>query len=166
MELKQITSWEDFDSVEDLLRNDEKSWLLESGPITRRIKNIGNFYLELINDSVMNVNKEDADFINSSKKDIRVREVILYCDKHPLVYAKSLLPVETINKGFKPLGSLGKKPLGDILFDKSIFRRDTKVYSAFQGPHSKNYWGRKVKYFANGYPFSVMEIFLIENNNA
>ena len=68
MELKQITSWEDFDSVEDLLRNDEKSWLLESGPITRRIKNIGNFYLELINDSVMNVNKEDADFINSSKK--------------------------------------------------------------------------------------------------
>ena len=84
----------------------------------------------------------------------------------PLVYAKSLLPVETINKGFKPLGSLGKKPLGDILFDKSIFRRDTKVYSVFQGSHSKNYWGRKVKYFANGYPFSVMEIFLIENNNA
>ena len=93
--------------------------------------------------------------------DIKVREVILLGNKVPKVYAKSLIPVHTVEEGFSKLGSLGTKPLGDILFEKDIFNKVDVLYSTFK--HEVNiFWGRKTKYLVKNLPFSVMEIFLIE----
>ena len=39
MKLKKISSWKDFESIESKISNSEiRSWLLENGPITKRIK--------------------------------------------------------------------------------------------------------------------------------
>ena len=39
MKLKKISSWKNFESVESkILNNEIRSWLLEKGPITKRIK--------------------------------------------------------------------------------------------------------------------------------
>jgi chorismate lyase len=52
----------------------------------------------------------------------QVREVILWCDERPCVYAQSWLPEQTLNT-LRPLADLGERPLGDYIFQhKSLTR--------------------------------------------
>ena len=94
---------------------------------------------------------------------MKIREVILYGNQNPRVYAQSIIPVETINQGLSKLGKLGTKPLGDILFEKNIFKKENTVFAQFKD--KKNiFWGRKTKYNVKNKPFSVMEVFLIDQD--
>ena len=161
MQLKQISEWVNKDDMEVLLSDEEiKSWLLEKGPITERIKMNNNFELNLIRDEVDKINKDDKIFLDNIGGDIKVREVILLGNDIPLVYAKSYIPIFTINKGLKKLGHLGKKPLGDILFEKNLFQKKETMFTKFLYLNSEH-WGRRSKYHINGLPLSVMEVFLI-----
>ena len=99
-------------------------------------------------------------FLEESSDKIKVREVILMGNNIPRVYAKSLIPIRTIENGFSRLGELGTKPLGDILFEKEIFKKTNVVYAQFQDQDSI-FWGRKTKYIVKNMPLSVMEVFLI-----
>jgi len=164
MKLKKISSWKIFESVESKISNNEiRSWLLEKGPITKRIKKNGAFKLHLIQDKLSFVKQEDKDFIDCKSNEIKLREVILFCENEPIVFAQTIIPFETISNGFKKLGNLGNKPLGDILFEKDIFTKDKVVYALFEN-ESGLYWGRKAKYLVKGFKFSVMEVFLINAN--
>ncbi len=162
MKLKQKSSWITCEEMMKLVNSDYiKSWLIENGPITKRISDNENFELNLIRDEIDEVDERDKKYLGNITGDIKVREVILLGNKVPKVYAKSLIPVHTIEEGFSKLGSLGTKPLGDILFEKDIFNKVDVVYSTFK--HEVNiFWGRKTKYLVKNLPFSVMEIFLIE----
>lgn len=51
-----------------------------------------------------------------------LREVILWCNDHPCVYAQSWLPRATIEK-LTPLAELGERPLGDYIFQHQGLRR-------------------------------------------
>ena len=140
--------------------NSIKSWLIENGPITKRISVNEDFELNLIRDEIDKVNEIDEKYLGNCVGDIKVREVILLGNKMPKVYAKSLIPVNTIKNGFSKLGNLGTKPLGDILFEKDIFKKVDVTYSTFSD-EVNIFWGRKTKYLVKNLPFSVMEIFLI-----
>tara|TARA_X000000368_G_scaffold379255_1_gene334219 strand:- start:9460 stop:9948 length:489 start_codon:yes stop_codon:yes gene_type:complete len=151
-----------------------KSWLLEEGPITKRIKTNEEFKLKLIHDDLGRANKSERSFLgylNGDKDSIKmnIREVILYGNKNPKVYARSVIPIETINQGLSKLGELGAKPLGDILFEKNIFKKENTVYAKFKWFSSfisekSIFWGRKTKYNVKNKPFSVMEVFLINQD--
>ena len=162
MKLKQKSSWITYEEMMKLVNSDYiKSWLIECGPITKRISDNENFELNLIRDEIDEVDERDKKYLGNITGDIKVREVILLGNKVPKVYAKSLIPVHTVEEGFSKLGSLGTKPLGDILFEKDIFNKVDVLYSTFK--HEVNiFWGRKTKYLVKNLPFSVMEIFLIE----
>jgi len=165
MKLKKISSWRNFESIESKIsKNEIHSWLLENGPITKRIKKNGSFKLHLIQDKLSYIEQEDKDFIDCVSDEIKLRQVILFCNNAPLVFAQTIIPVETISNGFEQLGNLGNKPLGDILFEKDIFTKDKVVYALFENA-SNFYWGRKAKYLVKGYKFSVMEIFLIDSDD-
>ena len=76
MQLKQISEWVNKDDMEVLLSDEEiKSWLLEKGPITKRIKLNHNFELNLIRDEVDQINQDDKVFLDNIECDIKVREV-------------------------------------------------------------------------------------------
>ena len=151
-----------YEAIEHELTNAEiKSWLLEQGPITKRIKSMKEFRLELIQDELSDVNEDEILFLNIHTKEIRVREVILYGNENPMVFARTIIPIATIEKGLKELGTLGNKPLGDILFEKDIFSKNDIVFATFYDGKSL-FWGRKIKYTVKDQPFSVMEVFLIK----
>jgi chorismate--pyruvate lyase len=162
MKLNKISSWKNFETIESKIPNDAiRSWLLESGPITKRIKQKGTFRLHLIQDKFSSIKQDDKDFIECTSNEIKLREVLLYCDDSPIVFAQTIIPAETISRGLKQLGNLGSKPLGDILFEKDVFTKDKVLYALFE-KNSRFYWGRKAKYMVRGYKFSVMEVFLID----
>ena len=164
MKLKQISKWISYEAMISQLKNEIiKSWLLEEGPITKRIKSNEKFELKLLRDDLGNVNKLDRSFLGYLNGDMKIREVILYGNQNPRVYAQSIIPVETINEGLSKLGELGTKPLGDILFEKKIFKKEATIFAQFKD--EKNiFWGRKTKYNVKNKPFSVMEVFLIDQN--
>ena len=165
MQLKQLSSWGSFNSIKDKVHNEIiTSWLLEKGPITKRIKKTGSFQLNLIQDKLSQISIDDKKFINTESKKIKKREVILLCNDLPIVFDQTIIPTETIENGFSELGNLGTKPLGYILFEKDIFVRNSIVFASFTND-SNTYWGRKAKYSVKGYRFSVMEIFLINEND-
>ena len=162
MKLKQNSSWMTYKEMINQVKNDSiKSWLSESGPITKRISANENFELNLLREEIDEVDETEKKYLGNFIGDIKVREVVLLGNKVPKVYAKSLIPVKTIKKGFSKLGSLGTKPLGDILFEKNIFNKIDVMYSSFVHEDSI-FWGRKTKYLVKNLPFSVMEIFLID----
>jgi chorismate--pyruvate lyase len=164
MKLEQLLPWDYFESIESQIKNDEiKSWLQEVGPITKRIKSNKEFKLELIQDELDIVKASEREFLKTNSNDIRVREVILYANQDPFVFARTIIPTSTIQKGLSDLGKIGNKPLGDILFEKEIFSKEIVLCSSFKRKN-KIFWGRISKYTVKGYPFSVMEVFLINDN--
>jgi chorismate--pyruvate lyase len=163
MKLEQKSPWDTFEAIEPLINSDEiKSWLLEKGPITKRIKTMGTFKLKLIQDKISEVEKSEILFLNSKKGKFRVREVKLFCNGEPKIFARTIIPVITIEEGFSDLGKIGNKPLGDILFEKKIFTKEEIVFASFKYEEYL-FWGRNTKYTVKGYPFSVMELFLIND---
>jgi len=129
MKLKQKSSWITYKEMLNKVKSDSvKSWLTENGPITKRISANEDFELSLIRDEIDKVDEMDKKYLDNEVGDIKVREVILLGNKIPKVYAKSLIPVNTIENGFSKLGSLGTKPLGDILFEKNIFNKISYKY--------------------------------------
>jgi chorismate--pyruvate lyase len=161
MELKQISPWTSIESIESKVDASILSWLSESGPITNRIKLSQEFELELLNDEIDEISKEEELFLNSVSKTFRVRRVILLGNKTPVVYAKSVIPTSTIENGLSSLGKIGNAPLGDILFTPGVFTKLDMVCASFLSKEKNVYWGRKIKYSVNSEPISVMEIFLI-----
>jgi len=162
MKLEQISSWNTYEAIEHELTNTEiKSWLLEQGPITKRIKSIAEFRLELIQDELSDATDDEILFLKIDSEEIRIREVILYGNENPMVFARTIIPNTTIEKGLKELGKIGNKPLGDILFEKDIFSKEDIVFATFKDEESL-FWGRKIKYTVKDQPFSVMEVFLIK----
>lgn len=162
MKLEQISSWNTYEAIEHELTNAEiKSWLLEQGPITKRIKSIAEFRLELIQDELSDATEDEILFLKIDSEEIRIREVILYGNENPMVFARTIIPNTTIEKGLKELGKIGNKPLGDILFEKDIFSKEDIVFATFKDEESL-FWGRKIKYTVKDQSFSVMEVFLIK----
>ena len=121
------------------------------------------YKLELIQDELDIVKASEREFLKTNSNDIRVREVILYANQDPFVFARTIIPTSTIQKGLSDLGKIGNKPLGDILFEKKIFSKEIVLYSSFKRKN-KIFWGRISKYTVKGYPFSVMEVFLINDS--
>ena len=161
MELKQISPWTSIESIESKVNTSILSWLSESGPITNRIKLSQEFELELLNDDIDEISKEEELFLNSVSKTFRVRRVILLGNNAPVVYAKSVIPSSTIENGLSSLGKIGNAPLGDILFTPGVFTKLEMVCASFLSKEKNVYWGRKIKYSVNSEPISVMEVFLI-----
>ena len=132
MNLEQISNWTDIENIDQKVSAEVRSWLLEKGPITQRIKLTEEFKLQIICDEEKEVPDSELKFLKFKSKKNRLREVLLHGNNTPRVYARSVIPNETIENGFRKLGELGNKPLGDILFNKNIFKKEHTQYASFK----------------------------------
>ena len=163
MQFNKLTSWMSETKSLEVQNKEILSWLNESGSITSRIKSFSDFKLKLLRDSPGEVDAAVDDLIISNYKENNIREVLLYSDEEPLIYAKSIIPLETIRLGLGVLGNLKENPLGDILFSNPEIKKEYMLFSKFES-NKKIFYGRKGIYTVKGYPFSVCEIFLINDS--
>ncbi|MBD62751.1 MAG: chorismate--pyruvate lyase [Gammaproteobacteria bacterium] len=161
MQPKRINKWLNGSELEEAL-NDQKilSWLNEEGSITERISSIAKFKLEVLNDDIGIAEDEEYRSLEINFDEARIREVILYGDILPIVYARSIIPNLTEVNGFPELGTIGSKPLGDLLFNSKLFDKTRREYSKFKNLDGGVIWGRRTFYLVKDYPLSVMEVFL------
>ena len=162
MKFNKLTSWMSETKSLEVQNNEILSWLNEPRSITSRIKSFSDFKLKLLRDGPGEVDPIDDDLIISNYEENNIREVVLYSDEEPLIYAKSIIPLETIRLGLGLLGNLKENPLGDILFSNPEIKKKYMIFAKFES-NKKIFYGRKGIYTVKGYPFSVCEIFLIND---
>ncbi len=163
MKFNKLTSWMPEIKSLEVQNKEIISWLTESGSITSRIKSFSNFRLKLLRDSPGEVDTVEDDLIITNYEENNIREVVLYSDEEPFIYAKSILPLETIRLGLGALGNLKENPLGDILFSNPQIKKKYMLFAKFE-LNKRIFYGRKGIYTVKGYPFSVCEIFLINDS--
>ena len=163
MQFNKLTSWMSETKSLKVENNEILSWLNEPGSITSRIKSFSDFKLKLLRDGPGEVDASEDDLIISNYKENNIREVLLYSNEEPLIYAKSIIPLETIRLGLGILGNLKENPLGDILFSNPEIKKKYMLFAKFES-NKKIFYGRKGIYTVKGYPFSVCEIFLINDS--
>ena len=163
MQFNKLTSWMSETKSLEVQNNEILSWLNEPGSITSRIKSFSDFKLKLLRDGPGEVNAAEDDLIIKNYEENNIREVVLYSDEEPLIYAKSIIPFETIRLGLGVLGNLKENPLGDILFSNPEIKKKYMLFAKFES-NKGMFYGRKGIYTVKGYPFSVCEIFLINDS--
>lgn len=160
-----------------------KSWLLDPNSLTARLKShCHQFRVELLGQRIEICQKNEAvDLIPVGDK-ILVREVLLFCDEKPQVFARSLLPLSSLTGAEQVLANLGTQSLGQVLFNNPSLERQTIEVAEFDTAHPvgklakqlqlpsqksselssspENLWGRRSIFVLENKPLMVAEVFL------
>ena len=99
MKPQQILNWQSREILSTLQNQEIESWLLEKGPITERIRSSSNFKLEVLKDEFAPIDSINDDLIIKNFPTNKVREVKLFADDNEFIFARSIIPQETIHQG-------------------------------------------------------------------
>ena len=149
-------------------------WLLDPCSLTARFKkHCQQFRIEVLGQQIQACSSEEANDDIQVGEQVLVREVLLYCDDKPQVFARSLLPLRSLTGEEQKLAHLGNQSLGQVLFNNPELIRKNIEISSFHGQgslaklleelslNSKNeMWGRRSVFVLHDKPLMVAEIFL------
>lgn len=150
-------------------------FLFHEGSLTRFIQQRceGVFSIELISESKHQALPDETQFLSLQGEEITfIRKSRLKCDEHAVVYARTIMPQQTIEGENQWLTTLGTKPLGDVLFnDEKTYRTDMRYAKipvncelhneATKGlAISSELWGRQSLFYTAQQPLLITEIFL------
>jgi chorismate--pyruvate lyase len=98
-----------------------------------------------------------------------VREVVLYGNNQPWVFARSLLPVTSLTGPLRHLRKQGNRPLGALLFSLPRLQRSAMMVACITPQHEYvpaeflgdgPVWGRRSVFSIDGRALLVSEVFL------
>lgn len=151
-----------------------QDWLLDPSSLTARLKqHCQKFRVLVLGQSIENCSQEEsnADIIAGEK--VLVREVLLFCDDKPQVFARSLLPLRSLTGNEEQLAQLGDQSLGQVLFNHPDLKRKgievasfdkhstvAELASYYELSVSEPLWGRRSVFVVDEKPLMVAEIFL------
>jgi chorismate--pyruvate lyase len=150
------------------------SWLLDPGSLTARLSQCcARFSVEVIGQEIQPCSIEESTSDINAAEQVLVREVLLYCDDVPQVFARSLLPLKSLTGEEQQLAHLGNQSLGQVLFsNKNLYRKCIEVSAFSQNsavsklalqlelPPRKELWGRRSTFMLHDKPLMVAEVFL------
>jgi chorismate--pyruvate lyase len=151
-----------------------QSWLFDSNSLTARLKqHCQQFRIELLGQKVESCQAHEAVDSIFENEPVLVREVLLYCDDKPQVFARSLLPLSSLTGAEQALANLGTKSLGQTLFNHPSLERKIiniaefsltssvgKLASNLQLTMVNTLWGRRSLFVIDNKPLIVAEVFL------
>lgn len=148
-------------------------WLLEAGSLTRRLIHTCGcrpFRVKLLGEHYCYAALDEAHALGVPEgARVLVREVQLLCDGIPWVYARSLIPVTSLEGSLRRLKRQGTRSLGATLFADRTLRRGplefccVDAFAIPAGIDSKkggNIWGRRSVFHVQNRPLLVSEYFL------
>jgi chorismate--pyruvate lyase len=150
--------------------------LLDPGSLTRRLREAcpGQFRVGVLREYWARPLLSEAQLLGVEPgRYVWTREVQLFCDVQPWVFARTMIPAATLRGGEQRLKRLGDRPLGELLFTDPCAQRG-KVQIARITPgqrlHRRAFgvlaeapaaiWGRRSLFRIDGRPLLVCEIFL------
>lgn len=151
-----------------------QSWLLDPNSLTARLKtHCHQFRVELLGQQIEHCQAHEAVAAIPVGEKVLVREVLLYCDDKPQVFARSLLPMSSLTGAEQVLANLGTQSLGQVLFNNPSLERKVievatfdltssvgKLASDLQLNVTHELWGRRSIFMLENKPLMVAEVFL------
>lgn len=151
-----------------------QSWLLDPNSLTARLKShCQQFRVELLGQRIEFCQEDEAVTLIPTGEQVLVREVLLFCDEKPQVFARSLLPLSSLTGAEKELANLGTQSLGQVLFNNPSLERQTIEVADFDVKSSvaklardlqlevgNPLWGRRSIFVLENKPLMVAEVFL------
>ena len=169
-------NWQNKEIIRIKIKNKFLSrFLFEDGSLSRLIQDEfkGRFHIDLINESwIMPMSYEKKVLSLRDNEIAFIRESYLKCNNKKLVYARTVIPKQTLKKKNQSLTRLGQKPLGKILFSSDKIYRDNikfaritqsnELYSRAKGNCniSSDLYSRQSLFYIKNKPLLVFEVFL------
>ncbi|WP_159822111.1 chorismate--pyruvate lyase family protein [Colwellia sp. 20A7] len=167
------------DANDSSLDENLKSWLLDPASLTLRLKsNCHQFRVELLGQKIEKCQESEAVDLIIAGEGVLVREVLLFCDDIPQVFARSLLPLSSLTGAEQALANLGTQSLGQVMFNNPSLKRKTIEVAEFDATSTvsqlanklsgvtqplvsaNSLWGRRSIFILENKPLMVSEVFL------
>lgn len=155
---------------------DLRHWVLDDESLTAKLKeHAQGFRVSLLGQQPGSMFQDEIDALNLPVDDsptATVREVLLWVDQKPWVFARSVFPEPALLDPQLSLRHLGDRPLGEHLFrqpdlqrspiEMAIFESDTRLGRLNQnlGFAEQKLVGRRSMFSAAGQTILVAEVFL------
>ncbi|NOR43440.1 MAG: chorismate lyase [Gammaproteobacteria bacterium] len=149
------------------------TWLFDASSLTSRLVGLcgSDFSVQVISQQYQKLDSAEASAM--AVKNVRaalVRQVLLCCEGEPLVFARTVIPVTTIQGAQRRYANMGNRPLGAMLFADRTMRRESVEVAMLPATHDANQytkgndviWGRRSVFRVSGKPLLVSEYFLPE----
>ncbi len=152
------------------------SWLVDPGSLTRRLKAYcpGDFAVRVLDQQWVRPELSEASLLRiPSSQRVLLRQVHLLCGSELCVYARSVIPLQTLRRQHRRLLFLGDKPLGEYLFSSPTLERERiewgrlapgtplhRVATAERANTTADVWGRRSLFRIDRKPLLVSEFFL------
>ncbi len=147
-------------------------WLQDAGSLTARLitQSHGEFKVEVLFQGFGQIRLDERRALGLNKHHATlVREVILYGNNQPWVFARSLLPLSSLTGRLRHLRKASRKPLGAFLFKQTHLQRSPIEITRIHQKHhylpeyllqKQSVWGRRSVFFVDQKPLLVSEVFL------
>jgi chorismate--pyruvate lyase len=151
------------------------AWLHDAGSLTRRIQQRSQeFSVQTLHSGLAKITVDEAEQLKVNPNHLAfTREVYLWSDGKPVVFAHSTCAPQHIRGAWRAMKGLGNRPLGALLFTHpQIFRQPLsfkklrtgnplyqKAISAIKQPPSE-LWARRSLFVLEQAPLLVTEVFL------
>ena len=153
-----------------------RSWLCEDGSLTRRLRDECHdpFNLKLVSQRWENPLPDESRTLRlATGQTALVRQVSLLCGDRPVVFARSVFPVRTLEGARRRLAHLGTRPLADIIFSDKRIRRAEMEFALLTpetplfrlaaqalGTEWEGFWGRRSLFSIARKRLLVSEVFV------
>ncbi len=145
-----------------------QSWLKDPGSLTARLQALsqGDFRVEVLNQHWGRATVSEAKVLGLQLRErVLIREVVLYGEGTPWIYARSILPHSSLVGSLRRIRKLDNRPLGAWLFRQPSMKRGPIQFAQLQLPQTSLFkgqqaWGRRSVFYVSGKPLLVGEIFL------
>lgn len=142
-----------------------RSWLTDSGSLTQRLVKLsrGDFRVDVVRQGWTRPTRSEAKALGmNSRQFALVREVQLIGKGQPWVYARSIIPAQTLTGAQRQLRMLGNRSLGTLLFTDPTMRRGPLQISSLRLTDKRKVWARRSVFYLSEKPLLVSEVFLPE----
>lgn len=162
--------WLSPDNIDQLPASPLTDWLLSNESLTQKLRShcvefevkvLGEDMLTPFNDKCLTVDQA------------WVREVLLYLDGIPWVFARTLIPASLLQQQKFNFLNLGTRPLGELLFSSDAFspgkievahfipcHKLTQLMTSLEQTPAQKLWGRRRYFFHHDEQLTVSETFL------
>lgn len=149
------------------------NWLLDTGSLTEKLQSqCSAFHLTLIGQQQAEITAEEFARVCAAQQKFnpqqwQVREVLLWGDNQPWVFARSIIPQTLCENDFADLNT---KPLGQLIFNDKRFKRmpfevtnmrpSQDFLTQLHISSNMDLWGRRSAFSYEDLKMTVSEVFL------
>lgn len=141
-----------------------RRWLCDRGSLTKHltIASNNNFRVELQQLRWLLPSRSEAKVLGIKHRQVAlIREVKLLGNDQELVFARTVIPANSLTGKQKQLSMLGNRSLGSLLFNEPSMRRGKFQISRLPSTDRKQpLWARRSVFFLSNKPLLVSEVFL------